>query len=382
LAVAIWTFSVLMGLLSARPTAQQFWVNIGFLGVVALSPAWLAFALAYTGRGAWLTRSVLTWLALVPAITLALVFIPATHELILKRDWVNGVVRESYGAWFWVFAGFAYVCNLASLVLLLLKLVHSPPLYRQQTMLVLLGGLTPWAANLLHLAGLVPRSWLDPTPFSFALSGLLLAWGLFHFRLLEITPVARDAVIEHMNDAMLVLDAQDRIVDCNPAAQRLFHTTARQAIGQTAAVTLRDCPDLVRRLRETGAVQTEIALGQANDGRAFDLRVSPLFDRRNRFVGRLAMLRDMTERRQAEQERERLIQELQDALGNVNLLSGLLPICASCKRIRDDRGYWNQLESFIQRRSSAKFTHGLCPDCVQKLYPEIAQPGTAESGAR
>lgn len=72
-----------------------------------------------------------------------------------------------------------------------------------------------------------------------------------------------------------------------------------------------------------------------------------------------------------EAERERLIKELQTAMAEVKTLSGLLPICAQCKKIRDDRGYWNQIETFIGARSNAKFSHGICPECVVHLYPDL-----------
>jgi len=80
---------------------------------------------------------------------------------------------------------------------------------------------------------------------------------------------------------------------------------------------------------------------------------------------------DITERKQAEEERERLIGELQEALAKVKTLSGLLPICASCKRIRDDQGYWQQIEAYIRDHSEAEFSHSVCPECAKKLYPEI-----------
>jgi K+-sensing histidine kinase KdpD len=72
-----------------------------------------------------------------------------------------------------------------------------------------------------------------------------------------------------------------------------------------------------------------------------------------------------------EAERERLIKELQAAMAEVKTLSGLLPICAQCKKIRDDRGYWNQIETFIGARSKARFSHGICPDCIVQLYPGL-----------
>lgn len=80
---------------------------------------------------------------------------------------------------------------------------------------------------------------------------------------------------------------------------------------------------------------------------------------------------DITDRKRAEEERERLIRELQEALAKVKTLSGLLPICASCKKIRDDQGYWQQIEEYIQEHSNAEFSHSVCPECARKLYPEI-----------
>ena len=80
------------------------------------------------------------------------------------------------------------------------------------------------------------------------------------------------------------------------------------------------------------------------------------------------------ERKRAEEERGRLIFELQESLAKVRTLSGLLPICANCKKIRDDKGYWNQIETYIKERSQAEFTHGICPDCAQRLYPQDYKP--------
>ena len=83
----------------------------------------------------------------------------------------------------------------------------------------------------------------------------------------------------------------------------------------------------------------------------------------------LSLFYDITERQQVENERARLISELQKALSEVKVLSGMIPICASCKKIRDDTGYWNQIESYIESHSAAEFSHGMCPECTKELYP-------------
>jgi len=83
-------------------------------------------------------------------------------------------------------------------------------------------------------------------------------------------------------------------------------------------------------------------------------------------------MRDISRRKQAEVEREQLITELQGALDRVKVLSGLLSICASCKKIRDEQGHWETLEVYIRDRSEANFSHGLCPECLKKLYPSYS----------
>jgi hypothetical protein len=94
-------------------------------------------------------------------------------------------------------------------------------------------------------------------------------------------------------------------------------------------------------------------------------------DDKKRVVKRMGSVQDVTKQKKAEIERKRLISELQEALEKIETLQGILPICASCKKIRDDNGHWNQIEVYIRDHSEAEFSHGICPECAKKLYPEF-----------
>ena len=106
-------------------------------------------------------------------------------------------------------------------------------------------------------------------------------------------------------------------------------------------------------------------------GRAFQSHLEPFLDPHGQINGVIGIALDITERKAAEAERERLIGELQAALAKIKTLRGLLPICAACKNIRDDKGYWTRVEVYVGEHSEAEFSHSICPDCATKLYPEL-----------
>jgi DNA-binding response OmpR family regulator len=110
-------------------------------------------------------------------------------------------------------------------------------------------------------------------------------------------------------------------------------------------------------------VHTHLTLSRLRDG--FEQQAADL-----RFAN-TQLQQEISERTRAQQDREKVILELQGALEKIRTLKGMLPICSSCKKIRDDHGYWNRIEKYITEHSEAAFTHGICPECARKLYPEL-----------
>lgn len=101
--------------------------------------------------------------------------------------------------------------------------------------------------------------------------------------------------------------------------------------------------------------------------------ISPILNAQGETTHYIAIKEDITERKKADEERERMIAELQEALEQIKTLKGIVPICANCKQIRDDEGFWQQVESYVEKHTEAQFSHGICPVCVEKLYPKYAK---------
>ncbi|MBN1991913.1 MAG: PAS domain S-box protein [Anaerolineae bacterium] len=306
LVIGEWSLASTLELAVVDLPGKIFWSKVQYLGIVALPVAWLAFAWLFTNQDKRLTRRSLILLSIIPVITLLLVWTNEVHGLIwvytgLTTNGSSVVLDVAYGPWFWVQASFAYILLLLGTILLVQMLLRASHLYRLQVGILLFGVLAPWAANAIYLAGLTP---VDPTPLAFALTGLALSWGVFRFRLLNVTPVLRRTIVDLMNDAIIALDTQNRIIDLNPAAQRLIGRNLAQTIGQPSASILADLIDPYQMLRDG---HSEITLTQPNEpARHFDLNISPLQSRQNRLLGHLLVLRDITPRKQVEEQLRQL----------------------------------------------------------------------------
>jgi PAS domain S-box-containing protein len=140
--------------------------------------------------------------------------------------------------------------------------------------------------------------------------------------------------------------------------------------------------DIFRRLEEVETVRNYEVNLRCKDGSVKHVLVNAnVFWKNEQFVRTRWFTRDITDRKRAEEERERLIVELRQAVDQIKTLRGLLPVCASCKNIRDDQGYWDHIENYIQAHSEARVSHGICPDCFQKLYPHLMKPEDVSSSS-
>ncbi len=170
-----------------------------------------------------------------------------------------------------------------------------------------------------------------------------------------------------------------RILDANPCLVEMLGYPNREALLAAKATDLyvhaEDYQTWSQLMNRQGVVRNFETELRCQCGKPCWVRESAraVRDAKGEIMYYEGSLEDITESKKAEEEREKLIIELQDALAKIKTLSGLLPICSSCKKIRDDKGYWNQIEVYIETHSDAEFTHSFCPDCMQKLYPEIAE---------
>jgi PAS domain-containing protein len=381
-AVVWWTLFAALEASAVSPDLKITISKIEYVGTVCAAPLFLLFALRRRAGDRHLRAVVLGLLWIVPSATLAAVATNDWHRLFWTGFTASPVAGSNllvyaHGPLFYVQTAYAFALTLAGTILLARSAFGAQRVFRLQAAVLLAAAVAPWVGVVVYLTPLNPWPGLDLIPLSFTATGALLLLALWRFRLLDLAPVALRQLFAGMTDGLVVLDARDRVVDINPAARQLFGVEAGR-VGMPARA-LAGWDRMTPAQWGTGEERIETRL-PGEPARHLDLRVTTITGPDGGVAGRLVMIRDITARREVELERERLIGELRKALADIRILRGLLPICAGCKKIRDDRGYWRGLEQYLSEHAEVQFSHGLCPDCLKRYYPDGAADGGAESG--
>nr|WP_276129787.1 EAL domain-containing protein [Rubrobacter indicoceani] len=296
----LWSVGYALEIGSLGFAQKIFWAKIQYLGICALPYSVAAFGVAYSGRrlgGVWGSL-----LAVLPLFTLGLVFTNERHGLIwssVSEGPGNLFLDLEHGPAFWIFWVYSYVLVVTGLALITTVIFRSQRLYLMQSLVLILGLLVPWLGNSIYVLGLLPADPnFDLTPLGFTVTGLLLAWGLFRFGLLDMVPVAHHRIVESINDAVFVLDSRGRILDLNPATATLLNVPVPLAVGRKAGEAIVGLEDLP----ETANFETRAG----NPERDYEVSLTPLERKPSRMLkgttpgGLVVIFRDVSERKKAE----------------------------------------------------------------------------------
>jgi PAS domain S-box-containing protein len=197
------------------------------------------------------------------------------------------------------------------------------------------------------------------------------------------------AIVESSDDAIYGVKLDGTVVSWNRAAERIYGFRSGEIIGRNVSILypderLDELIDSMERIKRGDHVGRSETARVRKGGRLVPLSVtiSPMKNGEGKINGASVIARDITSRKREEQERIKLIGELTDALSHAKTLAGLLPICACCKRIRDDGGYWQQVEAYISEHSDAVFTHGICPECFKDAKSELKAETKNQTSAK
>jgi len=328
-------FALAQGMALASPglAGKLRWSSVAATVSVVLPAAWLLTVLAYTESDRSLDRRTLALLLVEPLVFAALVWTNDAHTLVWTDRWIEtsgagAYLTQEFGLGMWAHVGYSYLLIAVGGFELVRLNFRTTDFFRSQGTALLAAmfvAASLWASSLF---GLVPQRY-DLGGFGFVFGGLVMTAALFRGRLLSITPatrqLGREAVIDEMDDRIVILDDEDHVVDVNPAAARLLDVDPQAVVGTPIGTA---APSLASAIDAGSAGQVDLELDGPEGRRYYDVRVSPLYRSYGGIAGRVVSFRDVTDRRQHEQRldvlnrvlRHNLRNELNVVAGNAELL--------------------------------------------------------------
>ncbi|KAA0009173.1 MAG: PAS domain S-box protein [Thermoplasmata archaeon] len=309
LSTIIWSIGYIIEILTPSYSWKILAAKSEYVGIAILPAAWFVFSSRYARHFHKITETKYIYsLFLIPFITIFLVFTNEYHHLVWRSIQLFGIgnlkiITPEYGTWFWIHAIYSYATFLIGSLLLIAESLKFSRTHRKKSFTLILASSLPIITSTVYVSRIYP---FDLTPLSFSLSMILLFLCVYKLKLIGIVPLARDKIVEDMDDIVMVFDSNKRLVDLNRSAQKTLSASKEELIGKEAEYVISMCPE-INELIYGGKKQKMCE----KFGKFFDVRVTPLRDEGNIEVGRILIARDITDLRRYQSELENLNKNLE-----------------------------------------------------------------------
>jgi len=326
LSAFVWSGAYAMSWSLVELDDKILWTKIMFFGVIAAPTLFLVFILKITRHADWLVARNFSLLAVQPLAMIMVVWFNIqlmVGRMELERKGGFTVLRLERGVGFWVNTYYSYAIILLAFFILGMGVLRANPFFRRQYLIILVGSIIPFAANIFSQTNYTELAGLDLAPVSFGVSSIIYAYAVFRHQFMDLVPVARGHLIESMSDGVLVLDEQGRIVDINPAMRNILDDEPASYLGQNVSVILKQWEQNTEQLLNGIETRTELKI-QKKLSSYLDLRITALYDESQKVNGRLMVFRDVTDRKEVEKDLRRAMDRLQTQLIEIGALQSQL----------------------------------------------------------
>ncbi len=303
-AVSIWSFGILLSILSNNGAMIYFWEQFKYVGLLLIPPSWLLFSMKWTGRTSWITKRKVVLFYFVSLILLCFVFTDGIHHLFWSEFTI--IPHQSYvlntttpGPLWWINAIYSYILISTGLYYLLSGITKLKTIYKIHSIILSIGAIVPWAANFLFISG-ITGIYFDYTPVCFIITGTIFTVGVSTFSLIDVIPLARNTVFENLHDPIFMFDVQDRLIEFNKAAEPFFKEKASKNIGKTISSIFKSHPQIIEQFNKKN-YSFEFMFDDNNTVKYFDVIITSLQEG-DRLIGNLFSFRDISKIKRAEEQ--------------------------------------------------------------------------------
>ena len=313
--VAVWAFTYAIEFNYPDLESKIWWSKISYFGIAFLSVFYFLFTTAFSQKKNIINKKTIGMLLIIPAITIALVLTNEKHLLIwpeVTLDYENNIAHYAHGIGFWFFWIYSESLLLLGLYNLLSSIYNFSAYYKNQISTLLVATLIPIIGNLMYLTDINPFPGIDWTPVSFVLTGIIIALGIFRFRMFNIVPLARTKLFELINDGVVVVNTEGIIEDCNSAVYSIFNWQNKSIIHQPFGKVFNLYDKLTSAL-SNNLTSTQLEVNDKNQRNFYHVRISPVYRDKN-VSGNIMLFHDITSIIEAEEKLKRTNKKLMDEI--------------------------------------------------------------------
>jgi PAS domain S-box-containing protein len=327
IAASWWAFTYAFEYAGTTIETKIFWSKLSYFGIVYEATSFLFFALSFSSMYKYLERKYVFSAYALATLFIVFPFTNEYHHLHWEAYSVNPLTNGTdyqYGPTFWALVAYTYLQLLGGIIIVFRLFFRLSGYYRRQVLIIFVSALLPLLGNFIYVFHINPLPGFDWTPFTFLITGILIAVNITRFRMFNLVPFARNQLIDIIPDAILIVDKSLIIADCNHAFSTLIGKSENEIIGKSVFHFFPTMQELIQEILRHDRYRTEL-LGEMNEKKKyFDLQVNALYDHKKLETGRLVILKDITRRVESEeltrtanarlteeiQEKEKLIQDL------------------------------------------------------------------------
>lgn len=310
LIITFWLVFYSLGLIGTRESANLYGIfsTLEYGMIVALPSAWLLFALNFSGGEKRISGSYYFLLLVLPVILFGASFFDSGRDLLFNH-YINfgaeppGFVPfEGKSLWFYIHISYSLLYFILGTLIVIRATQKNQVIDPRKGLILRIGVLIPWLGNITFIFRVALN--YDMAPFTFVLAGILLAWGLFYNRFLNIIALAQKSLVEKMADGLVIVDSLNWVVDINLAAQSLFGTNRANVVGLPINVLFKNHPDLLQHMAALSKKNQEVGISHHASTRYFSLDINPLYADKGLLVGKFLLFKEITQIKETTQKWE------------------------------------------------------------------------------
>ncbi|MCY1722743.1 ATP-binding protein [Prolixibacteraceae bacterium Z1-6] len=303
--IATWAIFYALEFFSPELATKTLWSQFSYFGIAFIPASYFYFTTAFSQKNKLINKRNTFLISLIPLATIVLVFTNQHHHLVWEVVTLSAernMLLYDHGTWFWIFYTYTFLLIVSGIYNLFSSIYKFTAYYKSQIFILLIASLIPILANVIYVSKINPFTGFDWTTVSFVLTGIIIAFGIYRYKMFELVPLAKKKLLDTMSEGVIVINNKGLLEDINPAATTIFAITKKEALNSHISSVFKNYPPIIEAFHRQSESTLSLQIGKSPAIHFYQVKVSPILKKKKVLYGKLFVFNDVTSIRRAELE--------------------------------------------------------------------------------